>query len=490
MTATLTLQFSKALNEIEFPALVLAGSAESGDTIAMSTAAETVDHLLDGALSRAAEESQFKAKAGASLVVRGAAGTAVLIGSGETITAGKEAETLGGHVFAALGKAGVKSATLYLDADAEVIADIAHGAHLASYVFKHYFTKGDQAEVKSLQLTIASAEAKAAEAAYESRAQLAEGVFLARDLVTEPANKLYPESYAERLQPLSETGLKITVLDEDAMRKEGMHLLLSVGQGSRRASRMVVMEWQGGAKDEAPIALVGKGVCFDTGGISIKPAAGMEDMKWDMGGSAAVVGAMRALAGRKVKRNVVGLVGLVENMPDGEATRPGDVVTSMSGQTVEIINTDAEGRLVLADVLTYANKYYKPAKMINLATLTGAILVSLGKEYAGLFSNNDELSQAIMTAGNATNEKSWRMPMGKEYDDMLKSHIADMKNIGGRLAGSITAACFLERFVEGVPWAHLDIAGMAWSDKSTPTVPKGGTGYGVKMLTNLIETGL
>ena len=210
-------------------------------------------------------------------------------------------------------------------------------------------------------------------------------------------------------------------------------------------------------------------------------------MKWDMGGSAAVVGAMRALAGRKIKRNVVGLVGLVENMPDGEATRPGDVVTSMSGQTVEIINTDAEGRLVLADVLTYANKYFKPQKMINLATLTGAIIVSLGKEHAGLFSNNDDLSAELTAAGLDAGEKLWRMPMGKEYDDLLKSHIADMKNIGGRWGGSITAACFLERFVEGVPWAHLDIAGMAWSDKATPTVPKGGTGYGVRLLTNFLE---
>ena len=321
---------------------------------------------------------------------------------------------------------------------------------------------------------------------YAIREELAQGVFLARDLVFEPANKLYPESYAERCEMLADQGLKITVLDEDAMRKEGMDLLLSVGQGSRRASRMVIMEWNGGG-DEAPVALVGKGVCFDTGGISLKPAGGMEDMKWDMGGSAAVVGAMRALAGRKIKRNVVGLVGLVENMPDGEATRPGDVVTSMSGQTVEIINTDAEGRLVLADVLTYANKYFKPSKMINLATLTGAIIVSLGKEYAGLFSNNDDLSNALMAAGLETGEKSWRMPMGKEYDDLLKSHIADMKNIGGRWGGSITAACFLERFVEGVPWAHLDIAGMAWSDKATPTVPKGGTGFGVKMLTNFLE---
>ena len=488
MTATLSVKFVSAPENLTFPVMVTASGSD--DQINLSDSAKRVDDALGGALTRAIEEAKFKAKSGSSLVVRGSQGTAILVGVGKAIEAGKDAEALGGNVFGALGKAGLDQAEFHSDADADIVADIAHGAHLASYVFKDYFTKGDQAKINEKTLTINASSSSDAEAAFAAHLELAEGVFLARDLITEPANKLYPESYAERCEGLSDHGLKITVLDEEAMRKEGMDLLLSVGQGSRRASRMVVMEWHGGEKDEAPLALIGKGVCFDTGGISIKPAGGMEDMKWDMGGSAAVVGAMRAIAGRKSKRNVVGLIGLVENMPDGEATRPGDVVTSMSGQTVEIINTDAEGRLVLADVLTYAQKYYKPEKMINLATLTGAILVSLGKEYAGLFSNNDDLSQAIMSAGEATNEKSWRMPMGKVYDDMLKSHIADMKNIGGRLAGSITAACFLERFVDNVPWAHLDIAGMAWSDKATPTVPKGGTGYGVKMLTKLVETGV
>ena len=483
MTATLTIAFSSETSTSSYPVIVTASATDKG--FALSAAAEATDNALGGALTRAAGEAEFKGKAGQTLVVRGAEGTAVLVGSGKDLTAGKDAENLGGHIFSALGKAGLTSASVMLTGlDAAIVADIAHGAHLASYVFKHYFTKGDAAEIKMKSLTMISDGDVSSE--YAMREELAQGVFLARDLVFEPANKLYPESYAERCETLTEQGLKITVLDEDAMRKEGMDLLLSVGQGSRRASRMVIMEWNGGG-EEAPVALVGKGVCFDTGGISLKPAGGMEDMKWDMGGSAAVVGAMRALAGRKIKRNVVGLVGLVENMPDGEATRPGDVVTSMSGQTVEIINTDAEGRLVLADVLTYANKYFKPSKMINLATLTGAIIVSLGKEHAGLFSNNDDLSNALMAAGLETGEKSWRMPMGKEYDDLLKSHIADMKNIGGRWGGSITAACFLERFVEGVPWAHLDIAGMAWSDKATPTVPKGGTGFGVRLLTNFVE---
>ncbi len=487
MTATLSIDYAASTPNLTYPLMVTAASSDDG--LVMSNAASSADTAMGGAISRAAAEADFSGKSGQTLVIRGGEGTVILVGTGKGLDAGKDAEDLGGHIFAAFGKAGLTEASLMLDSmSPDCIADIAHGAYLSSYVFKHYFTKGDAAEVKMKNLTILHDLSSSEMAmAHEMRDELAQGVFWARDLVFEPANKLYPESYADRCQSLSEQGLKITVLDEDAMRKEGMDLLLSVGQGSRRASRMVVMEWNGGG-DEAPVALVGKGVCFDTGGISIKPAGGMEDMKWDMGGSAAVVGAMRALAGRKIKRNVVGLIGLVENMPDGDATRPGDVVTSMSGQTVEIINTDAEGRLVLADVLTYAIKHFAPTKMINLATLTGAIIVSLGKEHAGLFSNNDELSAALMTAGLETGEKSWRMPMGKAYDDLLKSHIADMKNIGGRWGGSITAACFLERFVEGIPWAHLDIAGMAWSDKAAPTVPKGGTGFGVRLLTRYLES--
>ena len=495
MTATLSIDFKSIPDTITFPVVVLAAcdAGDEGAGVTLSASGMAADKALGGAINRAIAESEFKAKQGTSMVVRDGAGTAIIVGRGDGgIEPGTSAEDIGGAVYSAIDKAGLKNATLMIDGDdatlaADIAADIAHGAHLASYVFRHYFTKGDKAEIKMKTLAIASAAGATPAAKFKQHAELAAGVFFARDLVFEPANKLYPESYADRCLSLKDVGLKVSVLDEDAMKKEGMGLLLSVGQGSRRASRMVVMEWNGGDTDEAPIALVGKGVCFDTGGISIKPAGGMEDMKWDMGGSAAVVGAMRALAGRKIKRNIVGLIGLAENMPDGDATRPGDVVTSMSGQTVEVINTDAEGRLVLADVITYANKYFKPAKIINLATLTGAILVSLGKEYAGLFSNNDDLANGLMEAGLAAGEKSWRMPMGKVYDDQLKSHIADMKNIGGRLGGSITAACFLERFVDGVPWAHLDIAGMAWSDKATATVPKGGTGFGVRLLTRYLE---
>ena len=303
MTATLTIDLSTQSSALDYPVIVTAASSDDG--MVLSPAAETADADLGGALSRAAAEAEFKGKAGQTIVIHGAQGTAILVGTGNALTAGMDAENLGGHIFAALGKAGLSKASVMLTGlEASVVADIAHGAYLASYVFKHYFTKGDAAEVKMKSLTIVSDDDISSEMAL--RHELAQGVFLARDLVFEPANKLYPESYAERCESLAEQGLKITVLDEDAMRKEGMDLLLSVGQGSRRASRMVVMEWNGGG-DEAPVALVGKGVCFDTGGISIKPAGGMEDMKWDMGGSAAVVGAMRALAGRKIKRNVVGL---------------------------------------------------------------------------------------------------------------------------------------------------------------------------------------
>ena len=289
------------------------------------------------------------------------------------------------------------------------------------------------------------------------------------------------------MRRLTKLGVKVEVFGEKQLEKLGMRALLGVGQGSRRESQVAVMQWNGAGRGRQPIAFLGKGVTFDTGGISIKPAAGMGDMKWDMGGAGAVAGLMMALAGRKAKANVVGLIGLVENMPDGNAQRPGDIVTSMSGKTIEILNTDAEGRLVLADVLWYCQQRFKPAFMVDLATLTGAIIVSLGHEYAGLFANDDALAKNLIAAGEATGEKVWRMPLAGAYDKMIDSDIADVKNIGGRDAGSITAAQFLQRFTNGVPWAHLDIAGMAWSSKDSDTVPKGGTGYGVRLLDRLVR---
>ena len=492
MTSTLDLSFAPQPTKPAFPMLAFAfASGDDKKPPILSESAIQADVACGGAITQAIKDTEFKASAGSSLTVRCADGAVVIIGAGKAFTPGKEAEDIGGHITAALAKNSLIKATLMIDSDdAAIISGIGLGAVLAAYKFSHYFTKGDKAKPKQRKLTITSSLGRKALTAFKAEKELAEGVFLARDLVYEPANMLYPESFAKRCKMLeNECGLKVEVLDEKAMKKEGMDLLLSVGQGSTKKSQMVIMRWDGGKKGEKPLALIGKGVCFDTGGISIKPAGGMEDMKWDMGGAAAVTGAMRSIAGRKLKRNVIGLIGLVENMPDGNATRPGDVVKSMSGQTVEIINTDAEGRLVLADVLTYTLRHFEPEKMVNLATLTGAIIVSLGKEHAGLFSNDDDLSGAITAAGLDTGEKAWRMPLGKDYDDLLKSHIADMKNIGGRWAGSITAACFLERFVEGVPWAHIDIAGMAWADKSRPTVPSGGTGYGVRLLTRFVENG-
>jgi leucyl aminopeptidase len=328
----------------------------------------------------------------------------------------------------------------------------------------------------------------AASAHWTSYRAVADGVALTKELVTEPANIIYPESFVTRCQHLKELGVEISVLDDKDMAALGMGALLGVAQGSRRPARLLVMKWDGtGGTQERPVALVGKGVTFDTGGISIKPAAGMEDMKWDMGGAGAVAGAMKALAGRKAKAYVVGVCGLVENMPDGNAQRPGDIVTSMSGQTIEVLNTDAEGRLVLCDALHWVQEKYNPEYIVDLATLTGAIIVSLGSEYAGLFSNSDELADKLTAAGKASGDPLWRFPLSKAYDKMIDSPIADMKNIGGKGAGSITAAQFLGRFIkDGVKWAHLDIAGTVWADKAGPVWDKGATGFGVRLLDRFV----
>ena len=313
-------------------------------------------------------------------------------------------------------------------------------------------------------------------------------MFLTRDLVSEPANVLYPVEFARRAKELTKLGVKVQILGEAEMKKLGMHVLLGVGQGSERESQLLVMTWMNGPKSQKPVALIGKGVCFDTGGISLKPAGGMEDMKWDMGGAGAVVGAMQLIAGRKARANVVAICALVENMPDGNAQRPGDVVKSMSGQTVEVINTDAEGRLILCDAMWYAQEKFKPQAMVELSTLTGAIIVALGHERAGMFSNNTQLSNRLRAAGAGLGEKLWRMPLGPKYDKLIDSDIADMKNVSnGRDGGSITAAQFLQRFVQdGVAWAHLDIAGVAWSNKGNETTPKGATAFGVRLLDRLV----
>lgn len=367
---------------------------------------------------------------------------------------------------------------------------------LRNYTFEKYKTKKSKNIEKSSsatesalkKVTILCANPNEARKLFVAANAVYEGVSMARDLVNEPANILTPVAFADKAAELSKLGIEVDVLDEKKIAKIGMRALLGVGQGSANDSRVVVMRWMGAkSKKEQPLAFVGKGVCFDTGGISIKPAGGMEDMKGDMGGAAAVVGLMQTLASRKAQVNVIGIIGLVENMPSRDAQRPGDIVESLSGQTIEIINTDAEGRLVLADLLWYIQKEYKPKFMINLATLTGAIIVALGKEHAGLFSNDDELSDNLSRAGLTSGEKVWRMPLGPAYDKLIDSKFADMKNVGGRMAGSITAGQFLQRFVNGTPWAHLDVAGTAMSAPQTEINRSWGSGYGVRLLDQLVR---
>jgi leucyl aminopeptidase len=369
------------------------------------------------------------------------------------------------------------------------VADLAFGARLRAYTFDLYKTKRKEGEERPnrIEVNFACSNPAAAEKAWTRTVAIADGVVFARDLVNEPANVLYPAEFARRASSLTKLGVGVDVLDVAAMKKLGMGALLGVGQGSAHESKLVVMRWNGGKRGADPIAFIGKGVCFDSGGVSIKPAYGIEDMKGDMAGAACVVGLMLALAARKAKVNAVGAIGLVENMPDGKAQRPGDIVKTMSGQTIEIINTDAEGRLVLADVLHYVNKRFKPKFMINLATLTGAIIVALGQEYAGLFSNDDKLSERLTKAGEATGERVWRMPLGTEYDKMIDSKFADMKNTGGRWGGAITGAQLLQRFVDKTPWAHLDIAGTAMGSPQSDINNSWGSGWGVRLLERLVE---
>jgi leucyl aminopeptidase len=463
---------------------------------ALSEAAEALDKATGGAVSRAAAGRFRGAKGQAVELVAPAnlhASHLLLIGAGSKDEFdGAAAETCGAEAYKALKLSGATTLELRFNAGPELLARAAFGVSLAAYRFDKYLTKEKPEKKPSIAtVRVCAAEVKAAKAAFAPLQAVADGVAFTRDLVSEPANILYPDEFAKRVKALETLGLEVEVLDEAEMRKLGMGSLLGVGQGSRRESRLVVVQWKG-AKDKAaqPIAFVGKGVCFDTGGISIKPAEGMEDMKWDMAGAGAVTGLMYALAARKAKVNVVGILGLVENMPDGNAQRPGDIVTSMSGQTIEVINTDAEGRLVLADALWYCQDRFKPKFMVDLATLTGAIIISLGNDYAGLFSNNDELANALLKASAAEGENLWRMPLPAQYDRMLDTLAADMKNIGGRPGGSITAALFIQRFVNGLPWAHLDIASTAWKKPSTTaTIPDGATGFGVRLLNRLVAEG-
>jgi leucyl aminopeptidase len=449
-------------------------------------------------LRRAAAADRFTGKSGSSLDIIAPAGLnvprLVVIGIGkQSQLKDRDFVGLGGKAMGKVPRSAAQATIIAEFATGALkggqIADLALGARLRAYTFDRYKTKRKEGEERAdkVEVNFACGNPAAAERAWASTMGIADGVVLARDLVNEPANVLHPGEFARRASGLRSLGVVVEVLDVAAMKKLGMGALVAVGQGSAHESRLVVMRWNGGKRGADPVAFIGKGVCFDSGGISIKPAQGMEDMKGDMAGAACVVGLMHALAVRKAKVNAVGVIGLVENMPDGKAQRPGDIVTSMSGQTIEIINTDAEGRLVLADVLHYVNKRFKPRFMIDLATLTGAIMVALGQEYAGLFSNDDRLVERLTKAGEATGERVWRMPLGPEYDKIIDSKFADMKNSGGRFAGSITAAQFLQRFVNKTPWVHLDIAGTALGSPQTDINKSWSAGWGVRLLDRLVE---
>ena len=465
-----------------------------------SASALSLDKATRGAVRRAVSAGRFDGKSGTvlSLVAPPQLPGAVLllVGVGEPKQLSEaNALSLGAKLWSEAHRAG--AAELHVLADElpkaglplpELAASIGSGLRLRSYRFDKYKTKKKpEAKPSVRRVTIHVKGAAAARRAYVPRASLAEAVDFARDLVSEPPNVIYPETLADACRKLGPLGLKVEVLGERQMRRLGMGALLGVGQGSARESQLAVMRWNGGRTGDKPIAFVGKGVTFDTGGISIKPAGGMHEMKWDMGGSGAVIGLMHALAGRKAKVNAVGVVGLVENMPSGTAQRPGDIVTTMSGQTVEVLNTDAEGRLVLADALWYTQKRFKPRLMIDLATLTGAIIIALGHENAGLFSSDDKLAEQLRVAGEASGETLWRLPLGNAYDAMIDGGPADIRNIGrGRSAGSITAAQFLQRFTNKVPWAHLDIAGVAWSDSDRGPIASGATAFGVRLLDRFV----
>lgn len=438
---------------------------EDGD---LPTAAASWDETSGGLLSEAMTGSRFTGKKDQQSVIVMPKGSdsrrAILIGGGKSDKRdARVLEGLGANLYKSYSGSGFKTLAVYAGS-AEEAARMALGAKLASYRFDDYFTKLKDDQKPTLDaITFIVDDVEAAKTAFVPLNAGAEGTALARTLVNLPPNDLYPESFAGRLKDLSEFGVEVSILGEAEMAKLGMNALLGVGQGSRKESQLGIMKWMGGKDGEDPVILVGKGVCFDTGGISLKPGAGMEDMRGDMGGAAAVTGTIRALAERKAKVNVVGLVGLVENMPDGDAIRPGDILKSASGQTIEVQNTDAEGRLVLCDVLWYAQEHFKPKAMVDLATLTGAVVISLGHHHAGLFTGSDDMADELTKAGLAEGERVWRLPLGPEYDALLKSKFADMRNIGGRAAGSITAAQFLKRFVKDeVKWAHLDIAGVAW----------------------------
>jgi leucyl aminopeptidase len=453
---------------------------------------------LDAALVEGAAASRFTGRAGqlfegfASL--SGAVRRIAIVGAGEASGAERrlDCERAGAALTAKYLVSGERVMVLDLGQaglSADEAAAVLLGLRLRAWRHDTYRTRLTADKRPSLETVHVTGAPAGTEVAWEREAALAKGVEFTRGLVTEPANIIYPASFVAACEEaFAGTGAEITVLGEAEMEALGMGALIGVGQGSERESKLLAIRWNGGAASDKPTVFVGKGVTFDTGGISLKPPPGMEDMKWDMGGAGAVAGAMLALVTRKAKANVIGVMGLVENMPDGKAQRPGDIVTTMSGQTVEVLNTDAEGRLVLCDALHWAQEQYDPARIVDLATLTGAMIISLGNEYGGMFANDDTLAAQLIAAGLTTGDKLWRMPLGPNYDKLIDSPVADIKNVGPREAGSITAAQFLQRFVKnGTPWAHLDIAGMVWSQKPGHTWEKGATGYGARLLDQFVR---
>ena len=472
---------------------------------------KTINTKASNQLTNSMKAARFKGKARTSLTIHGVAETKinhlVIIGAGDVKNADEQHwAMLGGYAYAQLARADTSTANLVLDVSSmaeakatEALACVAMGVLLRSYRFDLYKSQpsknsGSHSEDdpsalgKSLQsVNIICNNPEAAEKAFARTRAIADGMALARDLVNQPANILGPEEFAAQCVKLEDAGLEVEILDSDQLHEIGMHALLAVAQGSERPARVAIMKWYGAASRKSkPLCFIGKGVCFDTGGISLKPGAGMEQMKGDMAGAACVTGLMHTLGARQAKINAIGIVGLVENMPSGRAQRPGDIISSLSGQSIEVINTDAEGRLVLADLLTYARQRFSPKLMINLATLTGAILVALGKEHAGLFANNDRLANDLTACGLEVGEKVWRMPLAPAYDKLIDTPNADMKNLGGRNAGSITAAQFLQRFVDNTPWAHLDIAGTAMASEKTEISQGWASGWGVRLLNLLV----
>jgi leucyl aminopeptidase len=506
MTSSLDIQFAPLSAALKPTTVVF-----SGPNLTLGPKAEDLDRASNGALKRAAAAAQFTGKAKQSIEILAApkleANRLLLLGVDAGMS-GLDRTHLGGRILAAIRARKTDAASVIVDLPApttidtaDLAAAIAEGAMLRAYEFRRYRTKSEDDPAQSgeeggangtkpggaLTLIFHVSDPDAAATRFESRRAVAEGVILARDLVNEPANMLGPLEFAERAREIERAGVSVEILDVAELEKLKMGALLGVAQGSARPARVAIMQWHGAKSKRAkPLCFVGKGVVFDTGGISMKPAGGMEDMKGDMAGAACVTGLMLALAGRKAQVNAVGLIGLVENMPSATAQRPGDIVTSMSGQTIEVLNTDAEGRLVLADVLWYAQERFKPRLIIDLATLTGAIMVALGKEYAGLFSNDDKLSGELSAAGEVTGEKVWRMPLAKAYDKLIDSKNADMKNIGGRFGGAITAAQFIQRFIKDTPWAHLDVAGTAMDSGRTDISQSWASGWGVRLLDRFV----